>query len=700
MFIVCALVPIGALALVSFTHVSGQLSEQSRARLAQASKAQGMSIYERLRYADAELKMISASLENGARETESVRPDPELPQDVGDRFDGLAIFAGDAVARTLVGEVCCPPAPTASERHHLSEGKSVVSTQAAGAGVRVFMSRTVVAPDPDVRLVGQLSPTYLWGLDGLPALTEFAVLGGDGSALVTSRPSGNRLVDLVSSSAGRSDSRQFEWSDAEEAYLASFWTLFLKPEFHVSAWTVVLSEARRTVLAPMANFRTTFGLIVLMSIWVVLLLSLVQIRRNLVPLEALREGTRRIGEQDFNARVSVDSGDEFEELAASFNSMVGRLGRQFHALTTIKEIDRAILSKWKTADIAETVLARMPQLVACDGVAVALLDDGESRGARVHVGGSHRRGPRRVEPVTLSAEEIQTLREHDESLVVSGEPTPSYLAPLAAQGLKEFLALPIFLREELSGIVCIGRRQPFNGSRDDVLDARQVADQVAVALSNARLVEELDRFNWGTLHALARAIDAKSSWTAGHSERVTDLAVRIGQALRLPQAELAALHRGGLLHDLGKIGIPADVLDKPARLTDEEFAVMRDHVKIGARILEPLAAFADVLPIVLEHHEWYDGSGYPKGLAGDQLSLGGRIFAVADVYDALTSERPYRTALSHEQAVDLITRSSGRQFDPKVVSVFLEVMAPPCYSSGSPVQPGLDSDGAPPPSGA
>ncbi|MGH7423764.1 MAG: HD-GYP domain-containing protein, partial [Candidatus Methylomirabilales bacterium] len=212
-------------------------------------------------------------------------------------------------------------------------------------------------------------------------------------------------------------------------------------------------------------------------------------------------------------------------------------------------------------------------------------------------------------------------------------------------------------------------------SQEDLTQARQLADQVAVALSNARLIEELDQLNWGTLNALARTIDAKSPWTAGHSERVTELALKIGRKLELGSKELEALHRGGLLHDIGKIGIPAVILDKAGRLTEQEALIMREHPRKGARILEPIPAYAEVIPIVLQHHEWFDGTGYPDGLAGEAISLGGRIFAVADVYDALTSDRPYRAGLGRERAIESIEQGAGRQFDPRVVEAFLAVMA-------------------------
>jgi putative nucleotidyltransferase with HDIG domain len=242
--------------------------------------------------------------------------------------------------------------------------------------------------------------------------------------------------------------------------------------------------------------------------------------------------------------------------------------------------------------------------------------------------------------------------------------------------IKTFLILPIILKKRLSGFITLGwSLKSTIHNQEDFDRARQLADQMGVALSNASLVRELNELNWGTLEALARTIDAKSPWTAGHSERVTKLGLKIGRFLRLAQEEMDVLHRGGLLHDIGKLGIPVDILDKDGKLTKEEEKVMREHVRLGARILEPIAAYADVVPIVLHHHENFNGQGYPEGLAGKDISLGGRIFAVADSFDALTSNRPYREALNREHALEVIKQGCGSQYDPDIVQTFLDIMA-------------------------
>ena len=270
--------------------------------------------------------------------------------------------------------------------------------------------------------------------------------------------------------------------------------------------------------------------------------------------------------------------------------------------------------------------------------------------------------------------------------MISGGPgSRSYLviSPFTTGGISSFLVLPIFLKKELCAVIALGYVSQPALSAADYTQARQMADQVAVALSNTRLIDEIDALNVGALTALARTIDAKSPWTAGHSERVTNTTLRMARHMGLDEAELEVLNRGGLLHDIGKIGIPAEILDKPAALNEEEMQVMRDHVTVGARILEPIAAYSDVIPIVLWHHERWDGTGYPDGIAGQEIDFHARLLAAGDVYDALISHRPYRSGMPHADAVAWIGEQSGTHFDPEVAKAFLAVMSEkPTTSSG------------------
>ena len=208
---------------------------------------------------------------------------------------------------------------------------------------------------------------------------------------------------------------------------------------------------------------------------------------------------------------------------------------------------------------------------------------------------------------------------------------------------------------------------------EDLRLARQLADQMGVALANASLVATLDRLNVGTLMALARTVDAKSPWTAGHSQRVTDIASAIARTMGFSPSDLDRLARGSLLHDIGKIAVPSSILNKPGKLTPEEFTVMQQHPVVGARILEPIPDYDRLIPVVLQHHERFDGRGYPAGLSGEMISLDARIVAVADVFDALTSERPYRKALDEDAAMRIIVNGRASEFDPAVVDAFLRL---------------------------
>ncbi len=176
------------------------------------------------------------------------------------------------------------------------------------------------------------------------------------------------------------------------------------------------------------------------------------------------------------------------------------------------------------------------------------------------------------------------------------------------------------------------------------------------------------------IKSLSEAIEAKSEWTRGHSDRVTDMAMSIGEALGLEKEEMNYLRFASTLHDIGKIGTVENILDKKDKLTQEEQAMIRLHPNRGADIIGNIKQFKDVTPGVKHHHERFDGSGYPDGLKGKDIPLFARIILVADSFDAMTSDRPYRKGLSREKGIEEIKKGSGTQFDPEIVSAFLKVV--------------------------
>jgi putative nucleotidyltransferase with HDIG domain len=679
LFVLCALLPITVLAVVSFTHVTEQLEEQSKKRLHLTVKAVGLEIMERLILLEAELEIVAFNLSRGLAAV-AENSDSGSQEILGPRFEGLALISPTGKHTPIVGQVEDPPSASEAEWEHMGSGKSVLITRTVPSlSAEIFIYRVVDSKESGRQLLaGHINSRYFWGTSERelrPPMTELCILDQDGKLLFSSFPSVVSFPEEAERDMRRSSTGQFGWHQGGEEYIARYWSVFLKYMFHTPQWTVVLSESRADVLAPMARFKKIFPLIVLLALWVVVFLSIAQIRRNLVPLERLQEGTQRIARREFDTVVTVTSGDEFEELAESFNAMAYQLGRQFNAMATMNEIDRAVLSALDTRKIVDTVLTRMRELHSCDSVGIALFGSDSPDAGLMNVLYHDLQTDSWLEPIKLNIVEAQELQDNHEYLQIDAtRGYPSYLTTLAEKGAKAFLVLPMFLSGRLSGFIVMGYHDPAACEKDDRVQARQLADQVTVALNNARLLEQLEELNWGTLYALARAIDAKSPWTAGHSERVTRMALKIGRMMRLGKRELENIHRGGLLHDIGKLGTPPEILDKPGRLSEEEIKLMNEHVLVGARILEPIAAYADVLPIVLQHHECYDGTGYPEGISGEDIDLKARIFSVADVYDALSTDRPYRKALPLDEVVDYIKQGSGTRYDPKVVDAFIKVM--------------------------
>ena len=681
LFLLCALLPLTAMAVYSYFRVSQQLHEQARERVVQAARNTAQALMERLEFIDRDLKAFldgrepygdAATSGRAVRQTRPVR--------------GVVRQASGS-SETLYGVTFEPPDLEPAQLEHLQKGYPLLVTAAQSGGAAVYMGRVSAPGESGSDVIwAEVSPAYVAvaGEDaaGLPYDMNLCLLGRDYSPIYCSRPLAPTTIQTWRVGGSGDVPDRFDWRDDNGRYVAGAKEIPLAAQsYGVSSpgWTLVLSEERATVLEPMTEFRDRFPWIIFLTILVVAALANIQIRHSMDPLEKLREGTRRIAQQDFGSRVEVASRDEFQDLAESFNAMARRLGRQFNALTTINEIDRQVLSALDTEEIIQTVISRTRGVIECDAVALCLAQGSGMRARWVLYAAESDGKGSAVRGLQLAPDEIEQLKQQPEFLYFSQEKLPGYLrdGPLAERGVGYFLALPIFLKQKLSGLIALGYRERPELSEEDLVQARQLADQVAVALSNARLIEELDQFNWGALAALAQTVDAKSPWTAGHSQRVTRFSLRVGRKMGLPAEQIDVLHRGGLLHDIGKIGVPADILDKPASLTDEEMQTMRDHVTVGARILTPIAAYADMIPIVLRHHERMDGSGYPDGLVGEETPFLARLLAVPDVFDALTSDRPYRQALPRQNAIEFVTEGTGHQFDAHVVETFLAVMREP-----------------------
>ena len=262
------------------------------------------------------------------------------------------------------------------------------------------------------------------------------------------------------------------------------------------------------------------------------------------------------------------------------------------------------------------------------------------------------------------------------------EPGPQPLTPLGEEGLRGYLALPLMGFSDLIGALEIFWKAPQHTRAWDTDFLPRVTEQIGFALARTSTLQELRHRNLelvsrydAMIEGLSRALEFRDLETEGHTRRVSQLTMRLVEPMQIPPEQWDDIRQGALLHDIGKLGIPDAILLKPGSLTPQERKVMEQHALYGYNILASIVHSRQVLDITLHHHERWDGSGYPYGLKAEQIPLIARIFAVVDVYDALTSDRPYRSAWSRSQALDYIRGQAGFQFDPKVLEFFLKVEA-------------------------
>lgn len=494
LFMACALVPTCAVALLSFQTVAQQLTDQSRERLAALASAAGKTLYDRLVFVEADLRKVIPRLGNCVGEATD-RANVDCGESLLYAVEGL-LRVSDLDETLLVGEAHRVAGINALSLPELAPGQSTVMTAGGGKGeFRLFLVHRPLDGPESRRFVARLDATYLWSAndeEGLPVNVDMSVWDPKlgllfGPAGLPIQVSPGIMQHMATAPRG-----SIEWPGDEGASVATWWSLPETHRFRLPPWRVLLSEPRSEVLAPMAAFSRTFPLFLAVALFVVMVLGISQIRKSLAPLAELRRGTRRIADRDFGNPVSVTSGDELEELAGSFNAMTLQLGRQFSALKTAAEIDRAVLSSVDSAAIVQTVLDRVPEVFPCDGLSITLIEPGSSTiGTTWSALPGEARHARTA--TVLSADDIRETRRSPERLVYGTGPfsIPDYLTHFRRPGGESVVeAYPLGYGGELVGVLAL-RRQVGATSEDDTTQMRRLADQVAVALSNARMVDQV-----------------------------------------------------------------------------------------------------------------------------------------------------------------------------------------------------------------
>lgn len=357
--------------------------------------------------------------------------------------------------------------------------------------------------------------------------------------------------------------------------------------------------------------------------------------------------------------------------------------RQLQRMTALRHIDMAIASSLDLRVTVGVILDQVRTQLKADAVCILLsephtraLKHFASRGfltpAHQHVHLRLGQGPAGRIALQRSA-----VIEPDISTVPDAAPDT---AVLSQERFVSYVGVPLQAKGEVLGVLEVFQRTPFEPELQWLDFLEVLAGQAAIAIDNARLLGNLQNANAElqiaydvTIEGWSRALDLRDKETEGHSSRVTKGTLHLARACGVSEAELLHVRRGALLHDIGKMGIPDNILLKPGPLSDEEWVIMKKHPTLAYELLSPIDYLRPALDIPYCHHEKWDGSGYPRGLKGEQIPLAARVFAVIDVWDALRSDRPYRAGWPVEKVLQHIRDSSGTHFDPRVVQAFEKI---------------------------
>jgi len=524
-FLVCAFLPFGGLVLVSYHQVVTFFDQRNERQLRALAKLFGVDLFQKLTFLESELQIIAskvaASTEIPSEALlETIRTSPK------EQWKAVSLIRSRGQQHRLFGQIESLPDFSTMDRRRLAAGKVLISVleSTQGRSARILMSVSVnpQGPETDI-LIGEISDVYLWGVNDtrlLPSYVQFCVQDQTGIMLVCSDSAFESFPSALREKMRRSALGDFEWTHQGHNYLASYWTIPLQFEFQDPGWTVILKTSKEGAFASVGELQRTFILAIVATAGLSILLAIFQIRKRLVPIEKLQEGTRRIAQQDFDFQVNIRSSDEFEDLAQSVNMMASQLGQQFHALSTKAEIDRAVLSLLDTGKIVETILNRLLEILPCTSASLTLLNSDDRKSNQVFIlngkngfkseGADSVRQTHEVHPANgdhkkNSAASGQMLRaeitrESDPiTLRVAEAKIPLVFAEFEAKtlnlsfvernGFRCIMAAPLIVKDEALGALAFysDEAEKFADQEVDLLSG--LTGQVAIAIYNSQLFE-------------------------------------------------------------------------------------------------------------------------------------------------------------------------------------------------------------------
>lgn len=403
-------------------------------------------------------------------------------------------------------------------------------------------------------------------------------------------------------------------------------------------------------------------------------------RRIIKKTVTIIKKAQSISTEHDGGRIEVTWNDELKDFAHSFNRIKASLETKIKELQYSRSLTRelfqrmghAMTSSQKMEALLNIIVHGMKKVLDAQSSFIALYDnDGKLRlkayaGSQKNLGDNMRLSDSRgaIGRVIKNSSPV-TVRKN--SADVDGECEICYEYNI--------VCVPVVVKDKIKGVLGAADKLDVQSiDPEDVFLLENVAGQIAICVENLELSKNIEETYYNTLVMLARIVEAKDICSAGHLERVSRYIRMIAERLDVDEETKNVLMDGALLHDLGKVGIEDAILKKNGILTPKEYEVMKQHSIIGENILKPLRSMSKLSALVRHHHELYDGTGYPDGLKGEDIPLAARILTMADIYDAITTDRPYRRALSREEAVETIKSYAGNKLDPKLVDVFVEII--------------------------
>jgi len=402
-------------------------------------------------------------------------------------------------------------------------------------------------------------------------------------------------------------------------------------------------------------------------------------------LPYLLNGARiKLGNNVYAAAVALDR-SELTAARRNIEALNEELQERLDRITALHEIDRAITGSLDLSLTLDVVLQQVTRRLKVDAAAILLL---QPTSERLVFGASKGFQKDTLHGTSLRlGEGVAGRAAIERDRIVIQDPDAFHRAfgdsdSVIREGFKCYMATPLLAKGHLLGVLELFHRSRLDPTDDWYSFLETLSTQAAIALDSATMFEDLERSNTElrlaydrTIEGWARALDLRDEETEGHSRRVTDMTVSLAKRMGVPRNELVHIRRGALLHDIGKMGVPDSILLKPGKLDPDEWEVMKRHPAYAVELLSPIDFLRPALSIPLYHHEKWDGSGYPHGLKGPEIPIEARIFSVVDVFDALTSRRPYRDPWHPNEAMRYIEEQADCHFDPAVVGSFLEMRA-------------------------